>query len=46
MVSIGLLDRVIRSEVDREMDHDSDYLPISTVLDLSVRHQKDKARRN
>ena len=37
---IGLVDRVIRSPVDRELDRDSerdfDHLPISTVLDMMV----------
>lgn len=36
LVTVGLVDRVIRSQVDRDLDHDSDYLPISTVIDIRV----------
>ena len=36
MITIGLVDRLVKSEVDRGLDHDSDHLPISTVLDLTV----------
>jgi hypothetical protein len=31
LATLGLVDRVIRSQVDRDLDHDSDHLPISTV---------------
>jgi endonuclease/exonuclease/phosphatase family metal-dependent hydrolase len=36
LVTVGLVDRVIRSQVDRDLDHDSDHLPISTVINLGV----------
>jgi exonuclease III len=36
LVTVGLIDRVIRSQVDRDLDHDSDHLPISTVIDMRV----------
>ncbi|KAJ3552122.1 hypothetical protein NPX13_g11188 [Xylaria arbuscula] len=36
LATMGLVDRVIRSEVDRGLDHDSDHLPIVTILDLRV----------
>lgn len=36
LTTMDLVDRVIKSEVDRSLDHDSDHLPISTVLDLTV----------
>jgi exonuclease III len=36
LVTAGLVDRVIRSQVDRDLDHDSDHLPISTVIDMRV----------
>jgi endonuclease/exonuclease/phosphatase family metal-dependent hydrolase len=45
-VTLGLMDRVIRSEVDREMGHESDHLPISTLLDLRVLQYERKPRRN
>jgi hypothetical protein len=34
------VDRLIRSEVDREIDHDSDHLPIVTELDMSITQLK------
>ncbi|KAJ3454759.1 hypothetical protein MRS44_013359 [Fusarium solani] len=37
LVTLGLVDRVIRCEVDRDLDHDSDHLPIVTFLDVSVK---------
>ncbi|KID87352.1 pol-like protein, partial [Metarhizium majus ARSEF 297] len=37
LVTVGLSDRVIRSEVDRDFDHDSDHLPVVTSFDLSVK---------
>ena len=36
LVTVGLADRVIRSEIDRNLDHDSDHLLISTVLDIMI----------
>jgi hypothetical protein len=35
-VTVDLVDRVIRSQVDRDLDHSSDHLPISTVTDMRV----------
>jgi hypothetical protein len=46
LVTVGLVDRVISSEVDRDLDHDSDHLPISTVLDLTVRRLEKTSKRN
>jgi hypothetical protein len=43
---MGLIDRVIKSEVDRDMDHDSDHLPISTILDLAVQRLEKRLRKN
>jgi len=37
LVTLGLVDRVIRCEVDRDLDHDSDHLPIVTFLDVSAK---------
>src|SRR3569833_1523001 len=37
-VTLDLADRVARCEVDHEMDHDSDHLPITTVLDIGTTH--------
>ena len=45
-VSAGLLDRLITSQVDRTLDHDSDHLPISTILDLRVKHKSTKPVRS
>lgn len=36
LVTVGLVDRVVRSQVDRDLDHDSDHLPISTVIDMRI----------
>lgn len=36
LTTIGLVDRIVRSEADRDLDHDSDHLPIVTVIDLIV----------
>ena len=37
LLTMGLIDRVIKCQVDRELDHDSDHLPIVTVMDMSVK---------
>lgn len=44
--TLGLLDRLIKSEVDRELDHNSDHLPITTTVDLGVKNQEKEATRN
>lgn len=36
-ITLGLLDRLIKSTVDRGLDHDSDHFPITTMLDMSVK---------
>lgn len=36
-LSVGLLDRLITSQVDKELDHDSDHLPIKTIIDLRTK---------
>lgn len=41
-MSFGLLDRIITCRVDRNLDHDSDHLPISTVLDIRAEHHTQK----
>lgn len=46
LVTTGLIDRVIKSEVDRNLDHDSDHLPISTTLDLAVQRLEKTPRKN
>lgn len=38
----GLLDRLVATQVDRSLDHDSDHLPISTILDLRVIQHEQK----
>lgn len=45
LVTFGLIDRLIRSEVDREFDHDSDHLPIVTSLDMNAVCLNREARR-
>jgi hypothetical protein len=46
LVTAGLIDRVTRSEVDRNLDYDLDYLPISTTLDLAVQRLEKKPRKD
>ena len=45
-VTAGLLDRLMKSTVDRELDHDSDHLPITTMLDMSIKHKNMEPKRN
>lgn len=45
-ITIGLLDRLVKSIVDRELDHDSDHFPITTVLDMNIKHKDVKPKRN
>jgi exonuclease III len=45
-ITLGLLDRLVKCTVDRELDHDSDHFPITTVLDLSVKHKDREPKRN
>lgn len=45
LVTTGLIDRVTKSEVDRNLDHDLDHLPISTALDLAVQRLEKKPRK-
>ena len=45
LVTFGLVDRLIRSEVGRELDHDSDHLPIVTSLDMNAACLNREARR-
>ncbi|KAJ3560528.1 hypothetical protein NPX13_g9271 [Xylaria arbuscula] len=46
LATIGLADRVIRSEIDRGLDHNSDHLPIVTILDLRVVQVIEVPKRN
>ncbi|KAB2110395.1 hypothetical protein AG0111_0g1384 [Alternaria gaisen] len=46
LVTVGLVDRVIRSQVDRDLDHDSDHLPISTVIDIRVQQLEQPPKRD
>jgi hypothetical protein len=45
-ITLGLLDRLIKSAVDKNLDHDSDYFLISTMLDLSAKRQDKEPKRN
>jgi hypothetical protein len=46
LVTLGLVDRVIRSQVNRDLDHDSDHLPISTVIDMRVQQLETLPKRD
>lgn len=41
-LSVGLLDRLIASQVDQDLDRDSDHLPIRTILDLRTKRRNAK----
>ena len=43
--TLGMVDRVISSRVHRDLDHDSDHLPISIVLDVRTNALDTKPRR-
>lgn len=43
--TLGMVDRIIQSIVDRSMDHDSDHLPISILLDIRTSLAEAKPRR-
>jgi hypothetical protein len=45
-ITVDLLDRLIKSTVDRELDHDSDHFPIITILDMSIKHKNMEPKRN
>lgn len=44
-ITLGLLDRLMKSEVDRGLDHDTDHLPITTIVDPSVKDEESEAQR-
>ncbi|KAF5669922.1 reverse transcriptase [Fusarium denticulatum] len=46
LITAGLVDRLTRCEIETEMDHDSDHLPIVTSLDLNTVQMMAKPRRN
>jgi hypothetical protein len=46
LATLGLVDRVIRSQVDRDLDHDSNHLPISTVIDIRIQQLNVTPRRD
>ena len=46
LVTTGLIDKVIKSEVDRNLDHDLDHLLICTTLDLSVQRLEKRPRKD
>jgi len=46
LVTTGLINKVVKSEADRNLDHDSDHLPISTTLDLAVQRLEKTPRKN
>jgi endonuclease/exonuclease/phosphatase family metal-dependent hydrolase len=46
LLTVELIDRIIQSGVDQSVKHDSDHLPITTVLDLRVTQLAKKPARN
>ena len=46
LVTPGMVDRVIRCKVDRGLNHDSDHLPIVTIVNTSVKPLHREPRRN
>ncbi|RYC78566.1 hypothetical protein BFJ63_vAg18561 [Fusarium oxysporum f. sp. narcissi] len=46
LTTAGLVDRLIQCEIETDMDHDSDHLPITTSLDLNTVKMIAKPRRN
>lgn len=36
IASLELEDRLLKCDIDRDLDHDSDHLPITTILDIST----------
>ncbi|OHW95426.1 reverse transcriptase [Colletotrichum incanum] len=46
LVTMGLVDRIIRCEVDHDINHDSDHLPIVTSLHLAVAELQLEKKRN
>ncbi|GKT39838.1 Rpb7-binding protein seb1 [Colletotrichum spaethianum] len=46
LVTVGLVDRIIRCEVDHDINHDSDHLPIVTSLHLAVAELHLEKKRN
>ena len=46
LVTTGLINRVIKSEVDRDIDHNSDHLLISTILDFAVYRLEKRLRKD
>jgi exonuclease III len=44
-ITLGMVDRIIKSTVDRDMDHNSDHLPISILLDVRTGLMETKPRR-
>jgi hypothetical protein len=46
LITTGVIEQVIKSEVDRSLDHNPDHLPISTTLDLTVQCLKKKPQKD
>jgi ribonuclease HI len=46
LVTAGLVDRVIRSEVEHDLNHDSDHLPISTEIHMTIKQAQQTGKRN
>jgi len=45
-ITLGLVNRLITSEVDKELDHDSNHFPSTTMLHLSAEKQDKDSMRN
>jgi hypothetical protein len=46
LITMGLVNRVISSDTSQALDHNSDHLPISTVLDMTTYRGSNESRRN
>jgi hypothetical protein len=46
LTTIGLVDRLIKCEIDDEVNHDSDHLPIMTSLNLAMSRPQQQEGRN
>jgi hypothetical protein len=46
LVAVGPIDKVIRRQVNRELDHNSDHPPISTVTDVRTKQLNSNPKRD
>nr|XP_036581842.1 zinc knuckle [Colletotrichum truncatum]KAF6790285.1 zinc knuckle [Colletotrichum truncatum] len=46
LLTVGLIERLIKCGIEDEVNHDSDHLPIATSLDLTIAQLQPEERRN